>query len=812
MNSQQARGATPSTPGRWALLTPLLLLAILLLAFGLRFYRLDAQSLWNDEGTSVAVAQCDLATITRDAAHDIHPPLYYWLLSGWLRLLGHSEAAVRSLSVLLGVVLVALTYLLGRWLGSRWLGLVAALLAAVNPFQVYYSQEARMYVLLAVLAAGTMLALARLVERPSLLGFAFLVLLEVAGLYTHYSFAFVILAANLSYALWLALIWRREPVGRRAWHWLLSQAAVVLLYLPWLPIALRQISTWPKPAEGLAAAVPWSAMLAEAWRWLVLGPTIETGQAVVPLLVAALAAALGALSLARGWVGRPTLRARWGAGLLVIWAGLPLLLMLALGLYREAYLKFLLVATPPLLGLLACGLLSPLPARPGSETSASWGALWGRRVLRLAQAAAALSILFASLVALRNYYTDPAYARDDYRSIAAYIEAVGQPGDAVLLNAPGQQEVFNYYYRGDLPLVPLPTERPLDPAATESALAALGQPGGRVFALLWATDESDPERFIEGWLDSHAYKALDSWYGNVRLAVYALPERAPSAPDRTLDVLLRNSETGDVVQLHGYSLLNDRLAAGDIAQITLFWEVERMPTTRYKVFLHALDRDSQIVGQRDAEPGGGALLTTLWPPGEPIVDNYGLPVHPATAPGTYRVEVGLYDPQTGQRLTTPDGESQVWLEPLQVERPATPAPLAALGIQHPADARFAELTLLGYDLHRLGFAPQPDVGLRPGDTAHIALYWRAEAQPGGDWRLALDLLDEVGQERAGINAEPVGGYATSLWQPGGVWRGQFNLVIPVDAPAGCYRLRVQLVGPDGTPGDEFLLEPFEVEP
>ena len=56
------------------------LLGIMLLALALRLYRLDAQSLWNDEGTSVALAQRDLATITRNAADDIHPPLYYYLL------------------------------------------------------------------------------------------------------------------------------------------------------------------------------------------------------------------------------------------------------------------------------------------------------------------------------------------------------------------------------------------------------------------------------------------------------------------------------------------------------------------------------------------------------------------------------------------------------------------------------------------------------------------------------------------------------------------------------------------------------------
>ena len=116
-----------------------------------------------------------------------------------------------------------------------------------------------------------------------------------------------------------------------------------------------------------------------------------------------------------------------------------------------------------------------------------------RYALRCLQLIATLLILVPSVQALNNYYTEPAYARDDYRGIVTYIQATGRPGDAILLNAPGQQEVFGYYYQGDLPVHPLPESRPLDPARTATALADLARPGGRVFALLWATDESDPD-------------------------------------------------------------------------------------------------------------------------------------------------------------------------------------------------------------------------------------------------------------------------------------------------------------------------------
>jgi mannosyltransferase len=782
-------------------ITTALLLLILLLAFGLRFYRLDAQSLWNDEGTSVAVAQRDLATIADDAASDIHPPLYYWLLSVWVRLFGVEEGAVRSLSALLGVVLVALTYGLGRLLIGRWAGLVAALLAAIQPFQIYYSQEARMYMLLAVLTAGAMLALVRIVGRGSWAAWGALVFLETSGLYTHYSFAFVVVVLNLAYALWLSVTWRRTPVTWRLLHWVLSQVAVVVLYLPWLPTAIQQVTTWPSPSQatGLLPA------LAGTWRWLVFGPTIETEGVIVPLVVAALVALVGCLGLGMGWTGRSLPHRGWRAGLLALWLGLPVVLMLALGLYREAYLKFLLVATPALTLLLACGLLTSLPAKSGIASIA----------YRTAQLLAALCLVVPSAVALQNYTADPAYARDNYRDLVAQIQALGRPGDVIVLNAPGQQEVFNYYYGdpgGGLPVAPLPESRPLDPEATEAALLALAQPGARVFAVLWATDESDPERFIEGWLDSHAYKALDSWYGNVRLAIYAVPEQAPTAPDHVLDVHLQNPESGDEITLLGYSLLNDRLAAGDIAQITLFWQANRTPAQRYTVFLHALDGDNHIVGQRDAEPGGGVRLTPLWEPGQTIADNHGLPIHPATPPGEYRVEVGMYNAATGQRLTTPDGASQVWLQPLVVERPAAPAPIAALRMQYRVEVAFGELTLLGYDAYKLGYAHQPEVSLRPEDLVHVNLYWRAETQPSGDWAVGIRLIDPDGREWASLTAEPVEGYATSRWRAGDVWRGQFNLRVPGQAPPGHYRLHIQPITPNGVSKEPLQSSPLVVEP
>jgi mannosyltransferase len=810
-----------------AWVTRSLLLTILLLAFALRFYALDAQSLWNDEGTSVALAGRDLATIARDAARDIHPPLYYWFLAGWSRLTGSSEMAVRSLSALLAVATVALIYALGRRLGGEWMGGTAALLAAINPFQVYYAQEARMYALLALLGALSFYAALHWAAAPTPRWSATYVLAATAGFYTHYAFPLVLIALNLVMLPWLALTRsRRGDAMDRLWKlqsnsrghrtaeneieqrqtlttpetsevlghwpllaWLGLQAGAALLFLPWLPAATRQLTSWPR-VEGSVAPIQ---ALSEIARLFAVGPADLPWGGTAALLLLLLVTLLP---------GRRSDRLPRPVAYLapVAWLVAPVALILGLGLYKEAYVKFLLVASP------AFCLLASRVATAACDQKPR-----GRQVIEgLLGAVVAGLLVAASLHGLAAYYTDPAYARDDYRAIAAYLEAVGRPGDAVLLNAPGQQEVFGYYYRGSLPIHPLPQARPLEPEATRQALETLARPGHRIFAVLWATDESDPQRFIEDWLDSHTYKALDSWYGNVRLAIYAVPDQAPSAPDQLLDVRLQDRETDDEVTLQGYSLLNDQLAAGDIAQFTLFWRAEETPRRRYKVFVHVLDEQNQIVGQRDAEPGGGANLTSLWHPGETVVDNYGVAIHPATPPGAYRVEVGMYDLETGQRLLTPEDEGQVWLEPLRVERPQTAAPVAALEMQYSTDARFGELHLRGYDAHRLGSAHEPQAPLRPGDVLHVNLYWQAQAQPYGDWQVRIVLMDAQGGAWATIEAQPVAGYPTSRWQAGDIWRGQFNLPLPGELPPGKVRLSIQPIAPGGTTSQPFLTKPVTV--
>jgi len=811
----------------------LLVAGILLLALGLRAYRLDGQSLWNDEGTSVALAARSLGQITQGAAADIHPPLYYYLLHFWQQAFGQSERAVRALSVLSGVLLVFVTYLLGRRLRGAAVGLLAAFLAAVSTFQVYYSQEARMYLLAALLSALSVYLLALFVVRPDTLqskvsgrpasaealttngGIALLVawvVVTAAALYTHY-FAFtVVLAENLAFGLWLV---GRTPTltlprlqGRELraalLSWIVAQLAVALLFLPWLRVILQQWGNWPATSEPFDLPT----LLVRAAAVFSLGRQVEPTAVVWPLVACTALFLVGAWPWGERNGNRPLVS--WP--LLILYFFTPLLVMYLLSLRRPLYEpKHLLVAAPAYALLLGNGIwrLAAGLSRLGQRLmSALHPPPAGRRppigywpsVAYLLSAIGALSLAAATASPLIAYYTDPRQARDDYRGLARYIQVSSRAGDAILLNAPGQVETFDYYYRGALPRYPLPRQRPIDEQVTEADLQRLVAQHGRVWGIFWAERESDPNHFIERWLDDHAYKATDRWFGKVRLTLYAVPLATPATIQHPQTAFL-----GDSIQFLGYSLGPGPTPAGDILQLTLYWQALQPIGERYKVFTHLLDPAESIWGQRDAEPGGDKKITTTWKPGEVVPDNYGLLVLPGTPPGTYNIEIGMYRADTGQRLPifTAWGRAsgdRLLLGPVQVVKAAVPPSLEELAIQHPLSLSFearSPYQLLGYDLHRLGQAAT-DVDFRPGDVLHLTLYWRSAEPPDDDLMVAVHVIGKDDRLLLRRESRPTDGrYPTFLWEAGEIVRDQHK--VPLGGlPPGEYRLTLGVYEALGT--------------
>lgn len=603
-----------------------ILLLILWLAVGLRFHRLTAQSFWNDEGNSARLSERPIPLILEGTASDIHPPLYYLVLHGWRQLAGEDEWGLRSLSAFIGVLTVAATAVLARQMTRSpvvtWL---AAGLTAVHPALIYYSQETRMYALLALLTVLANIALARWLDKRQPLWAGGLVLACAAGLYTHYFFPAVL----LSHGVWV--LWHlAEQKGdwfKRGAQWAGLMLIALALYAPWLPIFLRQTGG----RDGLRQAL--LPFLQTSGRWLLFGATVQPDE------VALASGAALVLLLWGAWVG-----GRRFVSLFLALA-IPVLFMEAAGATEPQFFKFMLAVVP-----FVCLALA-------------WGAAVNGRSRWLILPLVAV-LLWGDGRSLTNLYHNPAYARADYRGMAERIAQDHAPNAGIILDAPNQWEVFTYYHKEGAPVYPIPKGAP-NPESIAAELSQIAAQHTRLYALFWGEAQRDPQRLVESWLDAHAFKAQDEWVGDVRLVMYAVPAEPPTTMAQVV-----NLPFGEAITLLGYTLTPPQPLPGDVIQVTLFWQTAVPLTARYKVFLHLVDESGQLVAQRDSEPGGGLNLTSVWPVWETILDNHGLLI-PADAPnGRYTLLLGLYavEPPNGRLpITTPTGPTDAYpLEQFQL--------------------------------------------------------------------------------------------------------------------------------------------------
>ena len=216
-----------------------LLLLSILLAFALRVHHLDYQSLWRDEVDAIRFSDGTTLALLKALPQMGHNgPLYFAVLHNWRNLTGNSEFALRYLSVLGGILSIAMLYRLAIDFGWRKsAGLMALLLMAVSPYLIWYSQEAKMYSWLIFLILLAIFAYRQAMksERSAKWWILFIVSTSLS-FYTH-----ILSPLMLGvYLAWAALDWQRIKA-----HWggaSLSLAALILPYLPllWWQLPLLQ--------------------------------------------------------------------------------------------------------------------------------------------------------------------------------------------------------------------------------------------------------------------------------------------------------------------------------------------------------------------------------------------------------------------------------------------------------------------------------------------------------------------------------------------------------------------------------------------
>jgi 4-amino-4-deoxy-L-arabinose transferase-like glycosyltransferase len=471
---------------------------VLMLAFGLRMVRVQSRALWYDEAFAVLYASLDhrrmiygtVTPVEGAGAADVHPLLYYFSLHGWMRLVGRSPLTVRFFSVALGMLAVALLWQLAARCFDRRTGLAVGLLAAVNPFHVAYSQEARMYALLGLAAVMTAWALLRALQEGRLRWWVLYAVSAALTLYGHNLGAFVLLALHLLVA-----------VRRRWWRCLpalaLAGLAALVLFGPWL--------VWVLPGQvGFVERGYWLAPpgVEEVVRAVML-PILTFYEPAPPwllglgLFVGLLLAALLAL---RAW----RTRSRAGWFLLLCWA--PILLLLLLSQWRPIYLERALLPSA-LFYLVAVGWLLVRGGLPN--------------FLRLGLVAL---LAVSTAGSLWVHYTYARFPRPPFEQLTAFLRAKTAPGEVVTHD--NKLTFFPaYYYDPDLPQVfcpdmpgtgsdtlALPTQEALGLFATPVSQTVTGDVGGVwyvAFSRTWAEYRAlgYADASNRAWLRGHCHQA-----------------------------------------------------------------------------------------------------------------------------------------------------------------------------------------------------------------------------------------------------------------------------------------------------------------
>jgi hypothetical protein len=825
-----------------------LLLALILLSFALRLLRLDFQPLWWDEGYSVWFAAHPLGPLAALTAQDIHPPLYYALLHGWTLLLGAGPVALRFFSVIAGILTIPVIYRTARCMFTVRAALLAALLAAINPLAVFYSQEVRMYGLVALLSTGILLvawqALRTSFGPAPWKHLLLYILLTTAALYTQYYAVFLPIGLTL-FAVWQWWWARRrheavrvtlgadfrsrafrrsvrdgerpaeastptvEPLlapklkqtrHRALAYWLGAQGVVALLYLPWMLYAGPKLVPYVSQKVVQDADRP-------------LGLLVYLGRHLSAFLA--------------GHLEEP-LAPYWPAALLLLVpAALGLLWILDCGLrigerptrplqsainnQQSAIVLLLFVLISALLLGWLVGLRYPFFPERGERllllalpallllVAAGLDSLIGRA---RATAYAALGLIVAvSTASLALFYATPRYAEDDYRPLIAHIVEQGLPGDTVFAVYPWQAGYWRAYGDPNGPadvLTPSVTWGAPVISALETALAQ-----GRVWFPAHLSLGGILEQRIEDYLQTRSSAFLNEWHGpNTRLSAWAGVQPARPMEITPVRFPLPGGDAGLLELTAAAGPVDPVPAANAVMPLSLSW-TSASPPPVLDVSVRLTDELGQIWAQHDYEPLGGSessggeesscdtcgdKTALRGGPARPwqAEDQLGLLIPAGTPPGRYHVEVVLLpkDEERPLDVTAADGRL-LGASARLFDITVGPAD-RRVGPEHLPIATEHPVEMQG-GLRLLGYT-MDDAAATPGDVRKLNLFWQATGRASAEYVAFVQLLDRQGRVAAGWEAPPGAGYPTQVWAPGALIRTQAAIRVPANLSNGSYRL------------------------
>jgi hypothetical protein len=411
------------------------LVAALLVAVGILVCVNSARkSLWTDESYSLdTVGRSWAGTLRQAIRFELQPPLYFLTLHGWMSL-GGGIGVARLLSAVSVLGVIAICYAIGRLLRLRWTPGLAVLAASTTGI-IWAASEARNYALTLLLVTATLYCFLRLVlappDRPGRLTVAYAALAALSVVSFYYS-GFVLLGQ------WIAALVVRRQRARLT----IALAVAAIIVAPVFPLALAQ---WHRHPIEMAPAASAPVGLGYA-VYTTINTILKAFLGDTRLFNLPHAASIALVALVFAVAARVvTARGRLGVDeqLLAIAAIVP---VCCLSLLLTAHVipirsRHCLVLVPVLLTLSALAL---------SRT--------GPRAVRLASATVLATTLGAALI----YFERHAVNTEDWRGVAAWLEARTTADDRVLVFDPDRLLPLRYYYQGAAPAGGLPTDPELE--------------------------------------------------------------------------------------------------------------------------------------------------------------------------------------------------------------------------------------------------------------------------------------------------------------------------------------------------------------
>ena len=620
---------------------PLAVYALVFICFALRIFRIDAVPLRGDEAFSMLNWTGPPSVVLRDIAPiDPQPPLAFIGLWAWVKLAGSTALAARYYSTLWSVLTIAPLYQIGRRLAGKQVGILAALLWAFSPFQIWHAQDIRAYTLWPAFSVLGVWLLTLSLDSRKLTHRGAYVLATALAAYSFYTEAFIILFHNI-YALWSLIRQRRS-----LWPWLATQLAIVTLLAPWyLQLPRLQAQGYSGTGPRLTTIGQLARAIPDTLNTLLFGFTLPN----IPVWQTSLAAV--ALLILIGGIVILARRRTEQRFFLIAYTLLPLASLLALstigGFYRPRYLNG---AAPAYLLMLAIVIANLYSNR--------------KRVVRWSGPLLLGVFLSINLTAIANYHFNPKYIKaPNWPALTDALEASARADDMIIRNA--SDPAFDFYYAGNTAVSTIPS-RPHPPyAESEAQLDAISAEFNRIWLIPTNHPFWDPENHAATYLEENQQLVVE-----IEVGRFQLQRWSPWQVSQSELVDESHWTIGGIAEVAGFDTIplmdTDQTlhaSAGETIVVIIFWQPLASSQQAYTVFTHLLGPpkpDGNILwAGRDHLPQFGRVSTATWADDGLLRDAFTITIPQDTPAGEFVISVGMYDAETGERLpvSNPQGET-----------------------------------------------------------------------------------------------------------------------------------------------------------